>query len=79
MFYSLGVLALSWYPPVMADENGDPTDGLVPIILDIAHKYKLKVQYLKFVKKNSYNGLNKIVYIVIATKFVDILCPFLSD
>lgn len=43
MLYSLGVLALSWYPPVMADENGDPTDGLVPIILDIAHKYKLKV------------------------------------
>ncbi|KAK9411427.1 glycoprotein endo-alpha-C2-mannosidase [Crotalus adamanteus] len=42
---SIGVLALSWYPPVMADENGEPTDGLVPIILDIAHKYKLKVTF----------------------------------
>ncbi|KAF7253777.1 Glycoprotein endo-alpha-1,2-mannosidase [Varanus komodoensis] len=42
---SIGVLALSWYPPGMADENGEPTDGLVPTILDIAHKYKLKVAF----------------------------------
>uniref|UniRef100_A0A8D0C8B8 Glycoprotein endo-alpha-1,2-mannosidase n=1 Tax=Salvator merianae TaxID=96440 RepID=A0A8D0C8B8_SALMN len=42
---AIGVLALSWYPPGMADENGEPTDALVPMILDIAHKYKLKVTF----------------------------------
>ncbi|XP_025067453.1 glycoprotein endo-alpha-1,2-mannosidase isoform X3 [Alligator sinensis] len=40
-----GVIALSWYPPGMADENGEPTDDLVPIILDGAHKYNLKVTF----------------------------------
>ncbi|XP_062836646.1 glycoprotein endo-alpha-1,2-mannosidase isoform X2 [Anolis carolinensis] len=40
-----GVLALSWYPPNMADENGEPTDVLVPTILDIADKYKLKITF----------------------------------
>ncbi|XP_054826494.1 glycoprotein endo-alpha-1,2-mannosidase isoform X3 [Eublepharis macularius] len=42
---SIGVLALSWYPPGMNDENGEPTDGLVLTILDIAHKYKLKITF----------------------------------
>ncbi|CAI5769846.1 glycoprotein endo-alpha-1,2-mannosidase [Podarcis lilfordi] len=42
---SIGVLALSWYPPGMGDENGEPVDALVPTILDIAHKYKLKVTF----------------------------------
>ncbi|XP_062836663.1 glycoprotein endo-alpha-1,2-mannosidase isoform X4 [Anolis carolinensis] len=42
---SIGVLALSWYPPNMADENGEPTDVLVPTILDIADKYKLKITF----------------------------------
>ncbi|XP_030053899.1 glycoprotein endo-alpha-1,2-mannosidase [Microcaecilia unicolor] len=42
---SIGVVALSWYPPGMADENGESTDDLVPIILDRAHKYKLKVAF----------------------------------
>ena len=39
------VIALSWYPPGMADENGEPTDDLVPIILDYASKYNLKVTF----------------------------------
>ncbi|XP_029449912.1 glycoprotein endo-alpha-1,2-mannosidase-like [Rhinatrema bivittatum] len=42
---SIGVVALSWYPPGMADEHGEPTDDLVPAILDTAHKYKLKVTF----------------------------------
>ncbi|KAM9666269.1 glycoprotein endo-alpha-1,2-mannosidase isoform 2-T2 [Trichechus inunguis] len=42
---SIGVLALSWYPPDSKDENGEPTDDLVPTILDKAHKYNLKVTF----------------------------------
>ncbi|NXG90949.1 MANEA mannosidase, partial [Stercorarius parasiticus] len=42
---STGVIVLSWYPPGMADENGEPTDDLVPVILDYAHKYNLKVAF----------------------------------
>lgn len=45
-FIFSGVIALSWYPPGMADENGEPTDDLVPIILDYASKYNLKVKHL---------------------------------
>lgn len=42
---SIGVLALSWYPPDASDENGEATDYLVPTILDKAHKYNLKVTF----------------------------------
>ncbi|XP_039914358.1 glycoprotein endo-alpha-1,2-mannosidase isoform X2 [Hirundo rustica] len=42
---STGVIVLSWYPPGMADENGEPTDDLVPVVLDYAHKYNLKVTF----------------------------------
>ncbi|NXS89929.1 MANEA mannosidase, partial [Erpornis zantholeuca] len=42
---STGVIVLSWYPPGMADENGEPTDDLVPVVLDYAHKYSLKVTF----------------------------------
>ena len=41
----IGVLVLSWYPPGKADNNGIPVDGLVPIILDSAKKYGLKVTF----------------------------------
>ena len=30
----IGVLVFSWYPPHMADENGAPSDCLVPVLLD---------------------------------------------
>ncbi|MGH0150230.1 UNVERIFIED_CONTAM: hypothetical protein FKN15_047421 [Acipenser sinensis] len=39
---AIGVLALSWYPPGMKDDNGESTDDLVPAIMDIAHKYQVK-------------------------------------
>ncbi|XP_038203914.1 glycoprotein endo-alpha-1,2-mannosidase [Arvicola amphibius] len=42
---SIGVLALSWYPPDSSDENGEATDHLVPTIMDKAHKYNLKVTF----------------------------------
>jgi hypothetical protein len=54
VFFLLGVLILSWYPPDSNDENGDPTDYLVPTILDKAHKYNLKVLNIC----SSYNALN---------------------
>lgn len=38
-----GVLAISWYPPGMKDDNGDTTDDIVPLVLDAAHKYQIKV------------------------------------
>ncbi|XP_006004938.1 glycoprotein endo-alpha-1,2-mannosidase [Latimeria chalumnae] len=41
----IGVVAISWYPPGMADENGEPTDDIVPLVLDAAHKYHLKVAF----------------------------------
>ncbi|XP_062889251.1 glycoprotein endo-alpha-1,2-mannosidase-like isoform X2 [Mobula hypostoma] len=42
---AIGVLALSWYPPGLSDDNGEPTDDLVPAILEAAHKYQLKVTF----------------------------------
>ncbi|XP_029114594.1 glycoprotein endo-alpha-1,2-mannosidase [Scleropages formosus] len=42
---AVGVLALSWYPPGMKDDNGEPTDDIVPLVLDLALKYQLKVVF----------------------------------
>ena len=39
----VGVIALSWYPPGMADNEGIPSDSLVPSLLNAAAKYRLKV------------------------------------
>ncbi|KAJ8340870.1 hypothetical protein SKAU_G00331610 [Synaphobranchus kaupii] len=40
-----GVLVLSWYPPGLADDNGEPTEDLVPAILDSAHRHSIKVAF----------------------------------
>ena len=45
-----GVLVLSWYPPGMADDNGEPSDDLVPAILDTAHQYNIQVSLQEEVK-----------------------------
>ncbi|XP_062379227.1 glycoprotein endo-alpha-1,2-mannosidase [Sardina pilchardus] len=42
---AIGVLAISWYPPGLKDDNGDITDGIVPLVLDTAHKYQIKVTF----------------------------------
>lgn len=42
---AIGVIAVSWYPPGMKDDNGEPTDALVPLLLDVAHKYLMKVAF----------------------------------
>lgn len=43
IFILLGVVVLSWYPPGVADEHGEPTEDLVPSVLDAAHRHSLKV------------------------------------
>lgn len=42
-----GVLAVSWYPPNDADNEGKNPDKLIPLILDLADKYQLKVKLIK--------------------------------
>ena len=41
----VGVVSVSWYPLGMADDEGVPIgpDPLVPLLLDIAHKYSIQV------------------------------------
>ncbi|XP_022103516.1 glycoprotein endo-alpha-1,2-mannosidase-like [Acanthaster planci] len=41
----IGVLVLSWYPPSKSDNNGIPSDDLVPILLDACHKYDIKLAF----------------------------------
>lgn len=41
--FILGVLAVSWYPRSMNDDNGEEVDNLLPLVLDAADKYQLKV------------------------------------
>lgn len=40
-----GVLVVSWYPPGLADENGVPSDGLVPHLLDACARHGLKLAF----------------------------------
>ncbi|XP_016422998.1 glycoprotein endo-alpha-1,2-mannosidase-like [Sinocyclocheilus rhinocerous] len=41
----VGVLAVSWYPRSMNDDNGEEIDNLLPLVLDAADKYQLKVVF----------------------------------
>lgn len=34
---------LSWYPPGVADDHGEPTEDLVPAVMDAAHRHSIKV------------------------------------
>ena len=38
-----GVVSISWYPAGLADQQGKPSDDLMPTYLDAAQKYGLKV------------------------------------
>jgi len=40
---NIGVISVSWYPPGLADENGLPTDSLIPVLLDAANKFNMKL------------------------------------
>ncbi|XP_071509149.1 glycoprotein endo-alpha-1,2-mannosidase-like [Diadema antillarum] len=41
----IGVLSISWYPAGLADDQGKPSDDLIPTYLDTAHKHGLKVAF----------------------------------
>jgi len=44
LFYiATGVISVSWYPPTLADDEGHDVDSVIPLLLDAAHKQKLKV------------------------------------
>ncbi|XP_014915734.1 glycoprotein endo-alpha-1,2-mannosidase-like protein [Poecilia latipinna] len=40
-----GVLVLSWYPPGVADDHGEPTEDLVPAVMDAAQRHSIKVAF----------------------------------
>lgn len=40
-----GVLVLSWYPPGVADDHGEPSEDLVPAVMDAAHRHRIKVAF----------------------------------
>ncbi|KAM6973212.1 glycoprotein endo-alpha-1,2-mannosidase [Aplochiton taeniatus] len=63
---AIGVLAVSWYPPGMKDDNGEPTDDIVPLILDVAHKYHVKVAFHiePYVGRDEISMLNNLKYII---------------
>lgn len=42
---AIGVIAVSWYPPNMKDDNGEATDDIVPLLLEVAQKYHIKVAF----------------------------------
>ncbi|KAM4794764.1 glycoprotein endo-alpha-1,2-mannosidase-like protein [Rhinophrynus dorsalis] len=42
---AVGVLVLSWYPPGTADENGEAVEDLVPLVLEAAQRYNIKVAF----------------------------------
>ena len=41
----VGVVAVSWYPPGRADEEGIPSDSLVPLLLDTANSFSIKLTF----------------------------------
>lgn len=45
--WSSGVIAVSWYPPSTNDDNGEPLDEIMPSLLEVAHKYHIKVSSIK--------------------------------
>ena len=58
---SSGVIAVSWYPPGMKDDNGEPIDDIVAMLMDAAHKYHVKVYTIPTViqccRLSSLNGI----------------------
>ncbi|XP_075058894.1 glycoprotein endo-alpha-1,2-mannosidase [Mixophyes fleayi] len=63
---AVGVISISWYPPQMSDDNGIPSDDLLPSVLDMAHKYGLKVTFhIEPYKNRDDRSLrNNVIYII---------------
>lgn len=39
----IGVISVSWYPPGLSDDEGQLPDPMIPQLLEIAHRYAIKV------------------------------------
>ncbi|XP_017319332.1 glycoprotein endo-alpha-1,2-mannosidase-like protein [Ictalurus punctatus] len=61
-----GVVVLSWYPLGLADDHGEPSEDLVPSILDAALRHNLKVAFhIQAYKGRTDHSLhNNIKYII---------------
>ncbi|KAF5899421.1 glycoprotein endo-alpha-1,2-mannosidase-like protein [Clarias magur] len=61
-----GVVVLSWYPPGLADDHGEPSEDMVPSILDAALRHNLKVAFhIQAYKGRTEHSLhNNIKYII---------------
>ncbi|XP_067945702.1 glycoprotein endo-alpha-1,2-mannosidase-like [Watersipora subatra] len=62
----IGVVAVSWYPPSTADDEGEPPDRLIPAILDAADKYDVKVCFHMepFANRNAETIRDAIMHII---------------
>ncbi|XP_071063348.1 glycoprotein endo-alpha-1,2-mannosidase isoform X3 [Pseudochaenichthys georgianus] len=63
---AIGVLVVSWYPPNMSDDNGEPTDDIVPLLMEVAHKYHVKVAFHiePYKGRDEVNMLTNVKYII---------------
>lgn len=52
-------MVLSWYPASEADEAGNPSDDLLPQVLSLAHKYKIKVTF----HSEPYKGRSEVTFL----------------
>ncbi|XP_077455247.1 glycoprotein endo-alpha-1,2-mannosidase-like protein [Stigmatopora argus] len=61
-----GVLVLSWYPPGVADDNGEPTEDFVPAVLDAAYRHNLKVAFhlQPYRERDEQSVLENVKYII---------------
>ncbi|XP_068607977.1 glycoprotein endo-alpha-1,2-mannosidase isoform X2 [Brachionichthys hirsutus] len=62
---AIGVIAVSWYPPHMSDDNGEPQEDLVHLLLEMAHKYNIKVAFhIEPFKGRDVNMYSNVKYII---------------
>ncbi|XP_076444450.1 glycoprotein endo-alpha-1,2-mannosidase-like protein [Babylonia areolata] len=63
-----GVVVVTWYPPDQGDDNGQPLDWLIPLLLDSAHRYGVKVAiHIEPYKGRSGETLKKNIKYIINT------------
>uniref|UniRef100_A0A158Q8Y1 Glycoprotein endo-alpha-1,2-mannosidase-like n=1 Tax=Elaeophora elaphi TaxID=1147741 RepID=A0A158Q8Y1_9BILA len=41
----IDVVIVSWFPPTISDEQGHPWDDLIPVLLDVVAKYRMKLSF----------------------------------
>ena len=63
---NVGVIAVSWYPPEQHDDDGLSPDSLLPLLLDIAHDYAIKVAIHSepYKERSPLNFKNDLKYII---------------